>query len=189
MSKVYFIDSTYVTNSTPINLNVEPQLLNSAIIEAQIIHIQSVIGTKLYKKMEQLITGATMATAGNYKILMDDYIRPSLVHWSLYECIPYVHFKIMNKGVVNQNSDNSTSSDLEEIKFLQQQIKNKAEFITQRLVDYLISNMSLFPEYTTNNDYDEMQPSGNAYFSGLVLDDDYDCERFLGKNDRTKSII
>lgn len=187
MAKVYFISEAYLKQNTPINLNVEPQLVNLAILEAQQIYIQTALGTDLYKKIESLIVSASIS--GVYKTLLDDYISPALTQYSLYEVIPYIRFKIMNKSIGGQSSDNSTPAELEEIKFLQANIKNKAEYLGQRLMDYLIANSKLYPEYLSNTDIDDIKPNSNSYFCGLQLDDDYNCDRFIGYNKNNKNLL
>jgi len=186
-TQIFFISESYFKEHTPVNLNVEPQLVTMGISDAQFLHIQQILGSKLYKSIEAKVADGTISsdpTNINYKVLLDDYINPSLVQWALYECIPYLKFKMMNKGVVNQNSDNSAQIDLEEMKFLQESIRNKAEFYTQRLSDHIIGNMSFFTEYTSANRIDDLLPERTAYFCGLNLDGDdkFAIERFLGLN-------
>lgn len=187
-NKIYFINQQYLKDNSVLNLNIEPQLINQAIIESQYIHIQQMIGTDLYKKFEYLISGNTISNHTDYKLLLDDYIIPCLVNYSIYESIPYIRFKMMNKSVGGQSSDNSTPADLEEIKFLQANIKNKAEFLGERLISYLINHTSLYPEYSTN-ECDDIKPEITNYFCGIQLDDDLNCDRFLGYNDKTRSLI
>lgn len=190
-NKVYFVSETYVKNNTPINLNVEQQLINLAIYDAQVLHVQMVLGSNLYKKLETLISTGDISDPANvnYKTLLDDYVQPAVAQWALAECIPYIRYKIMNKSVSGQNSDNSTPIDLEELKYLQASLSNKAEFYTQRVADYVMANMTLFPEYSTADSIDDILPETNAYFSGMQLDDDGDAyERFLGLNKNTKDI-
>ena len=95
----------------------------------------------------------------------------------------------MNKSVSGQNSDNSQPIDLEELKYLQAQLRDKAEFYTQRLADHLLANMTLYPEYTSADNIDDIKPSSNSYFAGMQLDEEGDAfNRFLGLNNHTKDI-
>lgn len=193
MTTVQLISETTLKNNSPINLNVEQSLLNLAINEGQEQHIQMALGSKLYQKILDIVVDGTIKTDPNmsdYKILLDNYIAPALIYWSIVECLNYVRYKIMNKGVQVQNSDNSNTPELEEIKYFQQAITNKAEFKQQRLIDYLIENSTLFSEYTSTIDYDDIAPESNGYFSGMQLDDDYDyCEKYLGLPKNYRSIL
>jgi len=190
-NKVYFVSESFVKENTPISLNVEPQLINLAIIDAQVLHLQIVLGSKLYKKLEDLIVAGTITDSINavYKTLLNDYVQPAVLQWTLVECIPYIRYKITNKSVGGQTSDNSVPMDLEELKYIQAQFTNKAEFYSQRVADYLLANMTLYPEYRSATDIDDIRPESNAYCSGMVLGDDTNvCERFLGLNKNTINI-
>lgn len=194
MNTIYLISENTLKNHSPINLNVEQSLLNLAINEGQEQHIQMALGSKLYQKILDIVVDGTIKTDPNmsdYKTLLDNYIAPALIYWSLVECLNYVRYKIMNKGVQVQNSDNSNTPELEEIKYFQQAITNKAEFKQQRLIDYLIENSTLFSEYTSTIDYDDIAPESNGYFSGMQLDNDYEdlCEKYLGLPKNYRSIL
>jgi hypothetical protein len=188
--KVYFISEQYLKDNTSISMNVEPQLLNIAIQDAQNIHIQPLLGGTLYKKLCDLIVDGTIGATANekYKTLLDDYVAPATSQWALAECLPYIRWKLMNKSVSSQQSDNTTPADLEEIKFLKAELRNKAEFYGERIVDHLKANYTLYPEYIDLTNSENMPPNGNAYFGGIQLDDVYDCDKWLGLNSRTRNI-
>lgn len=190
MSKVYFIDRNYLLNNTTINLNVDDKLLNSSINMAQAIYIQDVLGTKLYNKLETLIIDGTIGGVGNeyYKTLLDDYVKMCAAMWTLYKATTYIRYKIMNRGLVSQNSENSNPAELNEVIFIQNDVKENAEFLTKRITDYICANITHFPEYSQNN-VGDIQPSDDIYFCGMVLDDDnWSTSRWLGYNDGNKKI-
>lgn len=184
MSKVYFISEQYLKDSTPINLNVDMYLLSMSIQDAQLLHIQNILGAKLYKKIESLLVAGSIDDPGNeyYSTLLNDYLMRATAMWALYESLTYIRFKIVNKGVQNQTSDNSVPTDLEGFKLLQSKIMNSAEYHSQRVANYLLQNMIYFPEYMATQ-IGEIQPDTNQYFCGMQLEDEtYATERFLGLN-------
>ena len=73
---VLFISEETIKNSTTINGNVDVELLLPYIKVSQDIHVQQLLGTNLYEKIEAEITAGTLT--GNYKILVDEYIQPVL---------------------------------------------------------------------------------------------------------------
>jgi hypothetical protein len=164
---VLFVSEDTIKKSTTINGNVDVELLLPYIKVAQDIHIHQLLGTDLYDKIQADITGGTLA--GAYKSFTDDYIQPVLIHYSLYECLPFLSYKIMNKDIVRKISEQSTPASLEDIKYIREIVKNTAEYYATRLVDYLCNNNHLFPEYTTNSNGD-LAPTKDTYFSGIVLD-------------------
>ena len=166
---VLFISEETIKNSTTINGNVDVEMLLPYIKVAQDIHVQQVLGTDLYNKLQVDIEGTGGASlTGNYKILVDTYIQPLLIHYSLYECLPFLSYKIMNKDIVRKISETSSSASLEDIKYIRNIVLNTAQFYTQRLIDYICNNSANFPEYNTNSNGD-MSPSKEGYFNGMNL--------------------
>lgn len=180
-NKIYFVSETDIKAATVINLNVETQLINAAILDAQELHVQEILGSKLYKAVQnKIVDGSISATTNSsYKELLDDHIIPSTIHWTVAEALPYINFKMMNKSVGQQASDNTTPVDLDTIKYLQSQSTSKAEFVTQRMADYLVANYNNFPEYHNQVNIDDLLPKTNAYFCGMALDDAKDFSEDL----------
>tara|TARA_R110001592_G_scaffold148690_2_gene373865 strand:+ start:96 stop:674 length:579 start_codon:yes stop_codon:yes gene_type:complete len=170
---VLFISEDTIKKSTTINGNVDAELLLPYIKVAQDIHITNLLGTDLYDKLASLITAGTMADGANddYETLIDTYVQPVLIHYALYECLPFLSYKIMNKDIVRKISETSTAASLEDIKFMREIVQNTAEYYAQRLVDYLKNNTALYAEYSSNSGAD-LSPSKQAYFSGMVLGND-----------------
>ncbi len=164
---VLFISENKLKKSTTINGNVDVELLRPYMKVAQDLHIHRILGTDLYNKLQSDISGSSLS--GNYQTLVDDYIQDALVHWSLYECIPFLGYKIMNKDIVRKTSETSTGASLEELDYLREIVRNTAEWYTERIIDYLTHNTSIFPEYTSNTDND-LSPKKSNYYSGMNLD-------------------
>lgn len=183
MNRVYLISTSYLKSHSTINNNVSDELLNSAIWEAQVIHLQQTIGTRLYKKLITLVESGDIHNPqySEYKTLLNDYVMEVVSYWAFYECLPYVRFKVVNKGVETQTSEWSNGVDSQELNRLQEAIGDKAQFFTQRLSDFILENRSLYPEYIQNTKIDEMHPNGGEYFSGVQFDSyGCPCERTMG---------
>ena len=167
---VLFISEDKLKKSTTINGNVDVELLRPYMKVAQDLHIWTKLGSRLYEHLQDLITANTIGDEGNanYKTLIDDYIQDALVHWTLYEAIPFLGYKIMNKDIVRQTSENSETAPFEEINFLRNTVMNTAEWYTERLIDYLCENNTLFPEYNSNSGAD-VRPSKENFYSGMNL--------------------
>lgn len=181
--RTYFISVDYLKSHTVINNNVADELLLNSIWEAQSIHIQQLIGTDLYNKLANLVQTNTVNDPANadYKVLLDEYVCPTTAYWAVVECIPSMAMKIVNKGVERQNSEWSTPSAINEIEYLRDDWRNKAEFFSQRLTNYLLQNRRLYPELLQNYEIDKLRPSNGEYFSGIVFDEGCcPCERTLG---------
>tara|TARA_R100001440_G_scaffold25794_3_gene41948 strand:- start:748 stop:1332 length:585 start_codon:yes stop_codon:yes gene_type:complete len=167
---VLFISEDTIKKSTTINGNVDAELLLPYIKVAQDIHIHQLLGTDLYDKLASLITAGTMQQTANddYETLIDKYVQPVLIHYSLYECLPFLSYKIMNKDLVRKISEQSSAASLEDLKYLRGIVLNTAEYYAERLVEWLKNNHNKYPEYTSNTGAD-LSPTKEAYFSGMNL--------------------
>ena len=167
---VLFISEDKLKKSTTINGNVDVELLRPYMKVAQDLHVWTKLGSRLYEHLQDLITNDTIGLPANanYKTLIDDYIQDALVHWTLYEAIPFLGYKIMNKDIVRQTSETSQTAPFEEVNFLRNTVMNTAEWYTERLIDYLCENNSLFPEYNSNSGAD-VRPSKENFYSGMNL--------------------
>jgi hypothetical protein len=166
MSIALFISEDKLKRSTTINGNVDVEILRPYMKVAQDLHIWTKLGSKLYKKLQDDIANNTLQNP--YEDLINDYIQDALVHWTLYEAIPFLGYKIMNKDIVRQTSETSTTPPLEELNYLRNTVMNTAEWYTERLIEHLCENNNLYPEYNTNSG-DDVRPSKNNYNNGMNL--------------------
>ena len=170
MSYVLFISEQKLKDSTAINLSVDNAILLPYVLQSQQLYVKTKLGTDLYEKLEALITAGTVGSAGNeaYKTLLDDYISAQLPNYALYHAIPFLRFKIENGNIYSKTSENGTPLTTEESQHLREEVLNTAQYFTERMIDYICNNSTLFPEYSTNTGSD-VNPSKEAYFNGLHL--------------------
>ena len=171
MAYVLFISESKLKDSTAINLNVDPEILLPYVLQAQRIYIETKLGTTLYEKLESLITAGTIGNVGNeaYKTLVDEYIGDCLPSWAFHMCIPYLRFKTENGNIYSKTSETGTALSTEEAQHLREEVRNNAEYFTERMIKYITNNISLFPEYNTNSGAD-ISPDQNAYYNGMNLE-------------------
>ena len=171
MSYVLFISEAKLKDSTAINLNVDPKILLPYVLQAQRIYIEPKLGTTLYQKLETLITAGTIGNVGNeaYKTLVDEYIGDCLPSWAFHMCIPYLRFKTENGNIYSKTSETGNALSTEEAQHLREEVRNNAEYFTERMIQYITNNITLFPEYNTNSGAD-ISPDQNAYYNGMNLE-------------------
>lgn len=171
MSYVLFISEAKLKDSTAINLNVDPQILLPYVLQAQRIYIEPKLGTTLYQKLETLITAGTIGNVGNeaYKTLVDEYIGDCLPSWAFHMCIPYLRFKTENGNIYSKTSETGNALSTEEAQHLREEVRNNAEYFTERMIQYITNNITLFPEYNTNSGAD-ISPDQNAYYNSMNLE-------------------
>lgn len=169
--KALFITLTELKRKSIIDGTLDEDKLIQFVEVAQDIHIQNYLGTKLYDKLQTLITSDTLDDAGNakYKTLLNTYIKPMLIWYSQYSFIPFAGYQISNGGIFKHSSESSTAPSKEEIDSLTRKAKDFADFYTNRFFDYIEEKTSDFPEYTANQP-DGMYPDkDNDALSGWVL--------------------
>lgn len=188
MKQIFLISTQDLKDYSIISDNVEDSLLSNAILEAQDINLQSLLGTKLYKKILQLIDDDQIALSQNsyYKTLLDEYCTKIVLYAALHRAIPYVHYKIVNKGITTQSSEYSTTTSIQEMEFLMDKIKNDLEFFSNRMTKYLLANIRFYPEYMSATSIDDMIPNVQPYRTSMVIgSSEPPCVRIMGYNYRT----
>ncbi len=168
MQNTLIISEAKLKAFTDINNNLDPALIKSTIREAQIIHLTRLLGTKLYDKIISDIDSNSLT--GNYLTLVTDYVQDALIYWSYYESLESIYLRPRNNGLLQpQGGDNSLSVDMMFYDKKRQSVRNKAEYFSERLVDFLCFNNNLFPEYGTETNDDIYPDSGIQFKSPIVF--------------------
>ncbi len=168
MANVLFISESFVKDNTLLHENIDFKFLRPVIILCQDIHLQPKLGSTLYDQLKTQIIGGSLTVANT--TLLNDYIQPMLLYWVQAEAPSAISYKFLNKGLMQQSSENSSAASLDEINFISQKYKDKAEWYTERLVAYLLENDSDYPAYQNPDDgLDVIQPETRVYTSGMYL--------------------
>lgn len=168
MAQALFINSEYLKSVSVIDENVDEKIIRLSIVRAQRLHIKPKLGTDLYNKFVTDINAGTPIT-GVYKTLLDEYIIPALVEWSVYEATLGLNFKYRNKAIAAQSSENAQPADLTILSALKDDVKIPANQLTEDLVRYLCNNSSSYPEYESNNDDGDLPPNNVIELSPIWL--------------------
>ena len=167
MAYVLFISEAKLKDSTAINLNVDVELLLPYVRQAQKLYVETKLGTDLTDKLKAEITAGTLT--GAYKTLVDEYIGDCLPSWAFHMSIPYLRFKTENGNIYSKTSETGNALSTEEAQHLREEVRNNAEYFTERMIQYITNNISSFPEYNTNSGAD-ISPDKNAYYNGMNLE-------------------
>ena len=166
MAKALFIKKADLVKNTAISGNVDTDKFIQFIRLAQEIHVQNYLGTDLYNKISNDIIAGNLT--GNYLTLVNDFIQPMLIHFSMAEYLPFASYTIANGGVYKHTSETSETVNKDEVDFLIEKARATAQNYTRRFIDYICFNTTLFPEYLSNSNED-VSPSGDGNFGGWVL--------------------
>lgn len=165
MALVLFTSHQYITAYTPIGDLVAWDEIEPTVNLVQDSWIQDILGTNFYNYLQAQYQAQALTAD---EITLMNYIKPTQAYRVAEQALPFINYQIKNKGVMTQNGDYSDSTDLSGIKYLRNELANRAEFYAKRLSNYLCDNASLFPEYITDNGTD-MKPNKAGYDSDLAF--------------------
>ena len=167
MAKALFRKKADLVKNTAMSGNVDTDTFIQFIRLAQEIHVQNYLGTDLYDKISNDIIAGNLT--GNYLSLVNDFIQPMLIHFSMAEYLPFASYTIANGGVYRSEVSNGSTISKEEVDFLVQKERDYANYYTNRFIDYMSNNASsLFPEYYSNTNED-ISPDKDTVFHGWNL--------------------
>jgi hypothetical protein len=166
MVTTLFTSQSYIERYTPIGTLVSWDEIEPTVYLVQDNNTQDLLGTNFYNYLQIKYQAQTLNTAETELV---NRIKPFQAHKVAEQCVPMINYQMKNKGLMTQNGDYSTSADLETVRYIKNEMKQRAEFFAQRVLNYLCENASDFPEYTSDNSTD-MKPnqSGNGYDNGGI---------------------
>jgi hypothetical protein len=168
MTDVLLISEEKLRFFTDLNNNVDSLLLKNAIREAQDIHVQRMLGTKLYNKILTDVANNTLT--GSYESLLTSYIQDALLYASYYESLEAIYIRPRNNGLLTPTGgDNSREVDFAIYEKKRESVKNKFEWYSERLVNFLIENQNTFPELNENTWLYEQRPDYGSQFRSPVV--------------------
>ena len=170
MTNTFLISETKLRSFSDINSNVDTELLRNAVRIAQDLEIQRIIGTLLYDSLMTQVDNGVFTDA-NYETLLNDYIQPSLLYWSYYYALEDIMIRPRNNGVlIPTGGENSIEADKYYYNTKRTSTQNKAEYYSEKLSNYLITNTNLFPEtQSTTQLYQNLPDFGVQYGSPFVF--------------------
>ena len=167
---VLLISEEYLKQRSLVNDNVDASYIAPAIIDAQEIYLQQIIGTKFLRKLYQLVEDNDMDNAPAYKELLEQYIQPYLVYKTQSQLLLAVYAKIRNQGVVNYVDTNTTQMTLADINYLKSDFDGKASFEADRMTRYIIAHATDYPEWGHCDDCSDMHSNPtNTYKCPITL--------------------
>ena len=141
-----------VKQYTSINENTSAEYIAPSIYMAQKNDLESVLGTKLVRKLQQLVGEETIDEVEYeyYKELLDDYVTDYLAYATIVRLIPIVSFKIGNAGVVRSEDDKVYNMGYNEVFNIKDYYQQQVDYLRYRMQNYLIANCGKFKELNDN---------------------------------------
>lgn len=112
-------------------------------IERQV--LTPVLSKKLYIEfMKQLANNNILPY---YKELLNDYIQYAVAYRLKSELMVELTFNLKTSGVAQNNLDKTSTISLKDVKELQAQYIEKAQWYLSEMLKYINSNIEMFPEF------------------------------------------
>ena len=168
MATVLFCSKNDIIRKSPIlDSSIDSDKLVPALHLAQTQYLREVIGTDLYNKFAADIAADSLSNP--YLDLLNNYVKPILIHLTISEFLKTAAYTISNKGVFKHTSENASEPSVDEIKDLVSVEKMRADSYTERFLDHMAFNASAnFPEWFSNSN-DDVSPSYESYKIDWVL--------------------
>ena len=143
--------------SSYLNSNVDDGTVGAAIREAQTVHLQSIIGSELLYKLQELVYNGikdyedTIDDDENecYKTLLDLYVAPYLEAKTEAVLALLISYKTRNLGVIHASDTNLNAPSINDVLLVQQRYNGVAAKYATALSKYLCQNKPCFPELTS----------------------------------------
>lgn len=153
MAKYIFLTSeSFIRSNINVNDELHGKYIQAALRESQEVGLQSILGTRLLRKLQELVSGNTINNEGNeiYKELIDKS-QWYLLYSTVARLVPIVGVHISNFGLSVPNDENMQALNrLPDIFQMAEFYVHKADFFAHELQLWLLENHSQLPELTPN---------------------------------------
>ena len=163
---VLMISEEKLKSYTSIHESVSPDELVPYILQSQDLYLQNYLGATYYQQLQAQITAGTVTTANRF--LLDNYIGNLLCNYAMYHALPFLKYKVFNKSILSPSSETAENIQLDELKFLQNEVRSVAENYTKLMQIFLQNNPNDYPAYTSPQPLDGLTPDRKTpFFGGL----------------------
>lgn len=187
VKKIMLISPSAVKAVSYVNFNVDDGNMGTSIREGQEIHLQSIIGSNLLYRLQELVLNKKEGKEDNidaeanaaYKEILDDYIIPYLANKvQALLCVP-VSFKLRNLGVVRTGDTNVSTPSLKDVMAVQTRYNTLAARYATNLSKYMCAHKNEFPELEQTD-----CPCGCSEFVKPLIGKTFvECGLVLGSNE------
>lgn len=167
---VLLINKNDILKRTSLGGSIDIDKLVPHINNAQEVELIRLLGSALYKKIIQLVGDNEIDDPANvaYATLFYDYIKPTLVFFTMEYFLPFHQYQLANAGISRPTGENIETITKEEVDFLNKKFRNLADGYANSMDDYLCLNETSFPELNTANQ--EKNKASATYRCGIYLD-------------------
>ena len=145
MAEILLTSEAFVKGVSNISDNIAGKYLLPSIREAQEVHLQGILGTRLLDKVKSIVEEKKLAENADYKALLDK-CQYYLAYETIAELIDKVSYKITNFGLAKSSDENLEVASYDEVVRMRKVYQDKADGQAFILQGWLLDNRSKFPE-------------------------------------------
>lgn len=171
---VLLISEVKLKNFTNINKNVDMDVLKAEVQIAQDIDLQTLLGSKFYHELLSKVSATGNTFNADELVLVNEYIQPYLIQTAYFNALPGLMYRTLNRGIQEGNNEFGSPVEIETFKYLRSIQKQRADFYSQRLLDFLLTGrgQNKYPSYNNASTIDGMVPDRvQKYNNGIFLRD------------------
>ena len=144
---IYLTSENFIKSNSTINDNIDNKYLQSAMRESQEINLQSLIGTRLLRKLQNLVKTNEIENSGNtiYKECVDQ-CQYFLLYHTVAKLVMITGIHISNFGPNSPSDENMDKVYFSELGNVEQYWVNKADHYGLMLQNWLLENRNSLPE-------------------------------------------
>lgn len=166
MAQIFFISVQYVKDNSVVDENVDEKYIKIAIQKAQKNQLLYIIGSGLYNEISTQIQNNTLTTLNT--TLLNDYIVPCLLSYTLVEVSPYLLYKLSNRNIGVKNAEQVTAIEFNRLDDLMKRFENDAELEADKLKKYLLTYESSYPLWSNpGSTIDTIYPRRESFYCGI----------------------
>jgi len=164
----------YLKDNSSIEINVDPSKLRPIVLFSQEVRFQGLVNTLLFEYMLSAVT-----TTGTYSGITDpimttfieDYMKPSLVHYSVVEYLESNQVNLANIGPTENSSTNTSTPALDKLKLQIQKAEKTANFYATRVKEYICdtTNWPTFSPFYTSSTRKNLESTTNPNRGGIYV--------------------
>ena len=148
MAELLLVDVQSIMTDTILSGNVDVDKLKPIIKETQLKTIEELLGSELYDK---IITDKENDTlAGDYLILLNDYIKPILTNQTVASYILISPYTVGNGGFFKRTYNGVETTDYKEVERISQIYSSTSQMYINRFNKWIVANP--LTEYKTYQD-------------------------------------
>ena len=142
---VLLIKASELTKNSPLGGSIDPDKYASCIWDAQMLHLEPLLGEALYDKIVSDFEDETLS--GKYLELYTDYIKPFMIHQTASNYLLIGAYQINNGGIYKHTAENAESVTSNDINLLHSSQQSKADAYALRMKKWLCKSGNRLSEY------------------------------------------